>query len=389
MTDRQPRLVHLTTTDISLALLLQPQLEAFAAAGYDVIAMSAPGPYTDRLQREGLRHEPVHHFTRRMAPHEDLLAFRELRRVLRRLAPDIVHTHNPKPGVFGRLAARSVRVPAIVNTVHGLYALPEDGALKRRVVYSLERAAARCSHVELVQNVEDIPVLAKLGIREPKVRLLGNGIDLRRFDATAAAPARAQFRAELGIDDDVVVVGAVGRLVAEKGLRELFEAARHVNDVHAATAFVVVGPADLDKGDAITQRELDDASASAHIRFLGERTDVERFYAAMDVFVIASWREGFSRSGMEAAAMGVPVVATDVRGCRQVVDDGLTGLLVPVRQPEALAAAISRLVTDPEERARMGRAGVVKARREFDQQRVIDITLAAYDELLARRPVAS
>ena len=155
----RPTLIHLTTTDISLALLLQPQLKAFANAGYDVIGMSAPGPYVAGLADDGVRHEPVAHFTRRMAPHHDALAFAELRRRFRRLRPDIVHTHNPKPGVLGRLAARGARVPAVVNTVHGLYALPTDRAAKRWVVYALERVAVRiCRPASASKRVRSMPL---------------------------------------------------------------------------------------------------------------------------------------------------------------------------------------------------------------------------------------
>ena len=385
MSRARPVLVHLTTTDISHALLLQPQLRAFADAGFDVVAMSAPGPYVAGLERDGIRHVPVRHFTRRMAPHHDALAFVELRRAFRQLRPDIVHTHNPKPGVLGRVAARAARVPGVVNTVHGLYALPSDGAVKRTVVYNLERVAARCSDAELVQNPEDIPVLARLGIHGPKVRLLGNGIDLARFDGRAAGAARADVRRELEIADDTVVVGTVARLVVEKGYRELFTAARALASEMPNVVFLAIGPFDTDKSDAITTAEMDDVARHSNLRFLGERHDVERLYAAMDVFVIPSWREGFSRSGMEAAAMGLPMIASDVRGCRQVVDDDVTGVLVPVRRADALTNAIRRLAADTAARTSMGAAGMEKARREFDQQRVIDITLATYADVQARR----
>ena len=386
---RRPTLIHLTTTDITLAWLLQPQLKAFVDEGYDVIGMSAPGPYVDELTRDGIRHVPLEHFTRRMAPQHDALALGELRREFRRLQPDIVHTHNPKPGVLGRLAARSARVPAVVNTVHGLYALPSDRALKRWLVYGLERAAARFSDAELVQNVEDIPVLHRLGIRAPKVRLLGNGIDLSQFNAAAAGADRAAVRAELDIDDATIVVGTVGRLVAEKGYRELFAAARRLQETSPNVQLLIIGPTDADKHDAISVEERREAEATAGVRFLGERRDVERLYAAMDVFVIASWREGFSRSGMEAAAMGLPVIATDVRGCRQVVEHERTGLLIPVRDPDAIAAAVRRLAENADLRRTMGEAGVELARREFDQRRVIDITLATYADVLGREPVPS
>lgn len=383
MTRDRPRIVHVTTTDISLALLLQPQLEAFAAAGYEVIGVSAPGPYVPDLERAGIRHEPVAHLTRRMSPWHDAAAVVELRRAFRRLQPDIVHTHNPKPGVFGRLAARTASVPAVVNTVHGLYALPTDGRLKRGLVYALERIAARASDAEFVQNPEDVEVLARLGIHAPKVRLLGNGIDLARFDAGRGADERAGVRAELGLRDSDIVVGTVGRLVAEKGYREIFDAAqvlaRHEPDV----VVVVVGPDDADKSDALPRTELERAE-QAGVRFFGERRDVERVYAAMDIFLLASWREGFSRSGMEAAAMGLPIVATDVRGCRQVVDAGRSGLLIDVRDSSAIVEAVRRLTGDPALRQKMGAAGVEKAANEFDQQQVIDTTLETYAALLAR-----
>ena len=121
------------------------------------------------------------------------------------------------------------------------------------------------------------------------------------------------------------------------------------------------------------------------MRFLGMRDDVEDLYAAMDLYVLASCREGFPRSAMEAAAMGLPIVATDIRGCRQVVDDGVNGLLVPVRAPARLADAIAHVATDSQRRAAMGRASREKALKEFDDRRCIDITLAVYDDLLRRR----
>ena len=119
-----------------------------------------------------------------MAPGHDVLAIGELVRLFRRLRPDIVHTHNPKPGLYGRLAARIAGVPVIVNTVHGLYATPEDSGPRRAVVYSLERAASLCSQAELVQNPEDLAVLSRLGVPEDKLVLLGNGVDLGRFAAS-------------------------------------------------------------------------------------------------------------------------------------------------------------------------------------------------------------
>jgi glycosyltransferase involved in cell wall biosynthesis len=380
----RPVLVHLTTVDMSLALLLLPQLVAFRDAGYDVIGVSAPGGHVATLDAHGIRHVPLTRSTRAADVRADLATAREFAQLCRRLAPDIVHTHNPKPGVYGRVGARLSRVPIVVNTVHGLYAQLSDRLAKRAVVYGLERVAASCSDAELVQNPEDLPVLRKLRIPDRKLHLLGNGVDLRRFDPSRSADQRALVRAELGIGEDEVLVGLVGRLVAEKGYRDVFDAVRRLRETRPSVRFVVVGPAEPDKSDAITSAELD-AAAEAGVVFLGMRDDVERLYAAMDLYVLASHREGYPRSAMEAAAMGLPIVATDIRGCRQVVDDGVTGRLVPVRAPERLAEAIARLADDPARRRAMGEAAGSKAAREFDVRRQIDITLGVYEQLLARR----
>lgn len=386
MTPVRPRLLHLTTADISLVLLLGPQLRAFAEAGYDVIGAAAPGSHRHEVEALGVRFEPVAHATRAMAPVQDLLALVELVRMFRRLRPLIVHTHNPKPGWYGRLAARLAGVPVVVNTVHGLYATPEDRPGRRRLVYGLERLAARFSDAELVQNPEDVDTLRAIGVPSAKVHLLGNGIDLTRFDPEALDEAQVgSLRRELagGSDDvvDAVVVGVVGRLVWEKGLREAIEAAGLLRSSHPRVRVVVVGPLDPDKADGLGADDLARAGRATRIRFAGERRDMEVVHACFDVFMLATHREGFPRAAMEAAAMGVPAVATDVRGCRQVVDDGVTGLLVPVGDAAALARAVGVLADDEDRRRAMGAAARERALSHFDQQDVIDTTLSTYARL--------
>ena len=242
-----------------------------------------------------------------------------------------------------------------------------------------------------MQNPEDLLVLQKLGVRREKLTLLGNGIDLDRFDpARVDVATAAMLRHEVGAGPDDVVCGVVGRLVWEKGYRDFFNAATQLRRRIPHLKFVVLGPSDPRKRDAVTDVDLRRAEAEANIRFLGLRDDIAALYAAMDLYALASRREGWPRSAMEAAAMRLPIVATDIRGCRQVVEHGVTGILVPARDAEALADAIESLARDPGARQRMGRAAQRKARREFDQQRVIDITLGVYERLVrcgtGRRP---
>jgi glycosyltransferase involved in cell wall biosynthesis len=387
-----PTVVHVATVDVSLEKLLGPQLEAIAAAGYRVIGVSAPGQYVEALSRRGIEHVPLAHATRAMAPLEDVRAVAELVALLRRIRPSIVHTHTPKPSIYGRMAARLAGVPVIVNTVHGLYAQPEDRWPKRFAVYGAERLAATCSQAELVASPEDLDTLSRLRVPADRLVLLnaGLGIDLDRFDPnTVTAADRAAARRELGADaDEDVVVGVVARLVREKGYPELFDATARLRGRHPRLRVAAIGPDEPDKADALTEADRRTAREIG-IRFLGARDDVARLYAGMDILVLASHREGFPLTPMEAAAMGVPVVATDIRGCRQVVDDGTTGLLVPVGDPVALAAAIERLAMDPAERRRLGTAARRKAEDSFDQGRCIDITLATYERLLVRAGLAA
>ena len=374
----RPLLVHLTTTDMSLDWLLGPQLAAFQEAGYDVVGMSAPGPHVPHLEQLGVRHEPLPSFTRSNDPFQDMRGFAELVRALRRLRPDILHTHNPKPGILGRIAGRLTGVPLVVNTQHGLYAQPDDTLLRRTAVYGAERFAAAFGHLELVQNEEDVRTLVEtLRVPARKVRLLGNGIDLARFrqgDETRAA--RDRIRSEWGIEPDQIVCGMVGRLVAEKGVAEILEVTERLSS-ETDVRLVWIGPTESDKSDAVDAADLARATESG-LLLTGPRTDMPECYAAFDLFVTASWREGFPRCVMEAAAMGLPTIATDIRGNRQAVRDDMTGVVIPVRNPDRLGAAILELARDPQRRARLGAGARTLARSEFDQQRVIDRTLAAY-----------
>jgi glycosyltransferase involved in cell wall biosynthesis len=388
----RPTVVHLATVAMSLEGLLGSQLEAIAAAGYHVIGVSAPGPHVEALARRDIEHVPLAHATRSVAPFEDVRALGELVGLFRRLGPTIVHTHTPKPSIYGRIAARLARVPIVVNTVHGLYALPDDPWPKRAVVYGLERLAATCSQAELVASPEDLRTLRRLGVPTERLVLLdaGLGIDLDRFDPRAVtASERATARRELGAtDDDDVVVGVVARLVREKGYPEIFEAAARLRARCPNVRVAAIGPEEPDKADALTAADRR-AAEHAGVRFLGGRDDVVKLYGGMDIFVLASHREGFPLTPMEASAMGVPVIATDIRGCRHVVEDGTTGVLVPVGDAAALAATIERMATDSIERHRLGTAARRKALESFDQQRCIERTLATYERLLVRSGLAA
>lgn len=381
------RIAHQTTTDLSLRFLVLPQLLAVAAAGDESVGISGPGIYVDDLVALGIRHIALPTSTRGMSLRADVAAAATLWQVLRQEDFQVLHTHNPKPGIYGRLLARMAGVPHVVNTVHGLFATEDDRWLRRSLVYAVEVLAARFSHAELIQNPEDLALLSRLPFYpRRRARLLGNGVDLERFDCRHFANGvRDELRRQLDIEDGQVAVGMVGRLVAEKGYPEFFAAARQLGPEYVVFA---VGPSDPEKADALPPDLLADAVASG-VRLLGMRTDVESLYACLDVFVLPSHREGFPRAAMEAAAMSLPVVATDIRGCRQVVEHGVNGLLVPLGDVAALTDAIRTIGSDMALAQQMGKAGRHKAEAEFDEREVVERVMSTYAKLQAVHAAAT
>lgn len=371
-TGRQLRVAHLTTVDMSLALLLGTELTVDIESGLDTFGISAPGPYVGRVEALGVTHVALPSLTRSWRPRDDARAALELAAVLRRVRPDVLHTHNPKTGVLGRVLGRLSRVPVVVNTCHGLWADAADRAAKRIAVYGTEAVAATFSDVELYQNAVDAQTL-RPWVRARTVRVVGNGTDLKCFAPDDVM--RKQIRSELGVHDHEVLVGGVGRLVAEKGINEYAAAARALG---SRAVFVWVGPDDRAKPDAIT-------SDAAGVRFLGERSDMAAVYNALDVFALPSYREGFSRSAMEAAACGTAMVLSDIRGCREIGRDGAELLLVPPRDSCSLTSAVRRLVDDQALRSRLAEAARRRALSSFDQRRIAEASLAAYASVSVRK----
>lgn len=381
------RVAHVTTIDVTLRNLLLAQLVALRGEGFEVTGISAPGPFVRDLTAAGIRHIEWPHATRSWNPRADARAFFELVGIFKRERFDLVHTHNPKPGVLGRLAARAAGTPCIANTVHGLYATPDDRLRKRLPVLAAERAAARCSHIELYQSEEDLVWARRIGlVSTEQSALLGNGCDLTRLNPSNVDAARIEgLRSELGVAPGDVMVVSIGRLVAEKGFRELFSAAAQVRKESPRARFVIVGPADPDKADSLPAAELD--AAREHVVLAGWREDIPDLLAAADIFVLPSWREGMPRSAIEAAAMELPLVLTDIRGCREVARDGIEGMIVPVRSPNALAEAINRLAGNPQLRTRMGAAARRRALELFDEQRVANEVVGHTRRLIEARGI--
>jgi glycosyltransferase involved in cell wall biosynthesis len=362
------RVAHLTTVDMSLALLLAPELAADVEEGFEVFALSAPGPYVAEVEALGVAHVAIPSLTRQWDVRADARAARELWRALRRLDLDVLHTHTPKAGVLGRVLGRLVGVPVVVDTCHGLWVREGDPWPKRAAVLAVEAAASQFADAELYQNADDREAM-RWAVPEHRGRVVGNGVDLDlfRFDPEGRAHARAQ----LGVGEAAGLVGGVGRWVAEKGTAELGAAARALR---RRARFVWVGP-------------VEEVGGEAGGDLLGPRPrdQMAAFYSALDVFVLPSHREGFSRSAMEAAACGRPMVLADIRGCREVGEHGRHLLLVPPGDAAALTEAVRTLIDDAGLRARLGAAAEARAREAFDQRAVARASVETYRSVAARK----
>ena len=325
------RIAHVTTVDISVHYLLLAQLLALRDAGFEVTAVSAPGPWVAGL--EEIRHLPLGTPARVPGTPAQMPGRRvRLIRLFRRERFDLVHTHNPKPGVLGRVAARVASVPRVMNTVHGLYATPEDRLRRRAPVLAAEWIAARFSDLELYQSAEDLAWARRYIWFVEVARSTWGTASISAFTPSWARRTGAKLRAGLGIGEDELVVGTVGRMVRRRATASCSRREdRALPDPERAVPGrrgVRPGQGGRHHGEAI-ERARDD------FVFTGWREDVADLMALMDVFVLPSWREGLPRSAIEAAAIGLPQVLTDIRGCREVVRDGVEGFLVPVRDPAA------------------------------------------------------
>jgi glycosyltransferase involved in cell wall biosynthesis len=382
----EPKVAHVATVDLALRYLLLGQMQSLRQAGYDVVGISSPGKEIDAVEAVGLRHVAVP-MSRKFTPLADLVSLWRLFRVMSRERFTIVHCHNPKPGLLGQLAARFARVPVVINTLHGFYFHEHMTPWRRRFYITMEKIAARCSDVILSQNQEDVRTAVRERIcTQAKIKFLGNGIDVRRFDRSRIDRQELVLkRAEIGLPPSAPVVGFVGRLVREKGVLELLQAAREIVRRVPEAHFLFVGPFDFERRDALNGDVALAHGIADHCVFTGLRNDMPALYALMDVFVLPSHREGFPRSALEACSMGVPCVVTEVRGCRETVAHRENGLLVPRGDVTALAEAILEILTDRDKARQMGARGRQMALERFDERLVFDKVRTEYARLLARK----
>ncbi len=336
--------------------------------------------FVDRLEAAGLPVVIVP-MRRGIHPLSDLRDHVRLSQLMRRSRYDVVHTHSSKAGVLGRLGAWRSGVPVVVYTPNAFAFLGAPNRWLRWLYYSSERWLGRQTTDALICVSQSERMLAKKQAIAPADRLvlIENAIEATPF-APDTDPVRAKHA--LGLDADRLLVGYVGRLVRQKGIEYLIEAARRVVAEVPGAQFLLVGEGELDRA---LHQEVYKYCLTDRVLLTGYRTDIPQLLAAMDIFVLPSLYEGLPYTLMEAMAAGRAVIAADVGGNRDLVQDGETGVLVPPKDAAALAAAVIRLLTAPAERDRLGGAALAAARARPTPEEMTRRVIELYLRLLERK----
>ncbi len=328
---------------------------------------------------------------RTVSPFLDLYSIAFLWRLCRRIRPDIVHTFDAKPGVWGRLAARWAGVPVVIGTIPGLgslYARENLSTRLLRAIYQpLQTWVSHFSDLTTFQNHDDAQRFIAAGVVDKqKTKIIaGSGVPTNVYSPSQVSEtARMKLKRELGIESNDQVVTMISRVIRTKGVLEFMAAAREINARHSNVRFLLIGPADDQSLDRLTAAELDQLQAS--VIWPGRRDDVPIVLAISDLFVFPSaYPEGIPRVLLEAASMGLPLITTNSPGCKEVVEHNVNGLLVPVHDPAALAQAILFFIEQPEICKRFGQMSRRLAVERFDLALIAEQTQTMYQQLLAKR----
>ena len=353
--------------------------------GDDVTLITGPaeGPEGDlfaRAEARGLKVEVMPELVRAVRPRTDLAAYRELRRSIRRLKPDVVHTHSSKAGIVGRAAAWDERVRAVVHTIHGLPFGPSESALKNRLYIALERWAARRCHaiVSVCDAMTEQALAAGVG-RPEQYRTVYSGMDV---DAFLNPPRpRDEVRRELGLEPDEVAFATVARLFERKGHDDILHAAPSVLAANPRVRFVFIGDGILRDRLAADAQALGVGHA-IHFTGLVPPDAIPSLLGGVDAVVHPSLREGLARVLPQALLVGRPVISYDVDGAKEVVLPE-TGILLPPRDIPGLTAAILWLAGDPALRDQMGQAGRARFADQFRHETMVRQLRSLYERLLA------
>ena len=344
------KLIRITTAPMALKYLLKGQMSFMSKNGFDVITISADGQeLNDVIESEKCKHFIVP-FTRKITIIKDLYATYKLYRILIREKPDIVHTHTPKAGIVGMLASYFARVPARLHTVAGL-PLVETTGFKRFILNYVEQLTYRCSTMVYPNSfgLKEI-ILKNRFTTKNKLKIIGNGssngIDTSYFDPELFFSLENNtLKSELGVESNDFVFIFVGRVVSDKGINELVEAFDRFCILEQDIKLLIVGPLE-DELDPLNKQTKLLINNNDKIILAGYQNDVRPYFAISDSLVFPSYREGFPNVVMQAGAMGLPSIVSDINGCNEIIVNNINGLIIGVKSVQTIYDAMIKITSD-------------------------------------------
>lgn len=375
----KPKIIKAANVPSSLNVFFKGMLKRMSE-DYNVIALSSPGKALDAIQeREGVRTKAIP-IERRPAIWKDLQSLFRLIKFFREEKPDIVHSMSAKAGMLCMIAAKIARVPHRVHSFTGL-AFPTAKGLSRIILKTTERITCACGNHLLPEGEGVKRDLINNHITNKELRVIGNGnirgIDLDYYDCTSEVRAKADTIRKL----DVFTYVFVGRFVRDKGVNELIQAMVELHNKYINTRLILIG--DFDDGkDPLNKHTIETIESSSFIENVGWKNDVRPYLAAADCFVMPSYREGFPNSVIEAGAMGLPSVVTDINGSNEIIIEGENGVIIPSHNMEKLKAAMEYMLLHDDERAAMAKNARPLVAKRYEIGYVQQCYLDFYHEIL-------
>lgn len=381
------KILHLCALGVTAEILLLPQIDYLLSRNLLVEIACSPGLEAEQMQQQGYAIHSVQ-IDRRIDPVANLASIYQLIKLFRHNQYDLVHVHTPIAAVLGRVAAKLAGVKRIIYTAHGFPFHDQSSPTEYRFYFTVEKLCAPLTDLILTQSYEDFITAQTTGLCLPnKVRYLGNGIDIDRFDRNRLDPIhQTKLRKSLGIPDTAgLIVGTIGRLTRKKGSGYLIEAAAKLLSQFPKLHILIIG-GELSTDPEPFQVELVERIRTLgienHVTLTGFREDIPELLELLDIFTLPTFtHEGLPRSIVEAMSMNLPVVATDIRGCREAVVHGKTGLIVPPQDSEKLAEALGKLLSNLDLRQVYGKAGRQRVETEYDERLVFKRLEECYQDL--------
>lgn len=371
------KLIRVSTVPISLNILIEGQLR-FLSKYYEVIGVSSPGIELDEVcKREGVRTIAVP-MNRKISLFKDFVSLMNLLVLFYKEKPYIVHSITPKAGLLSMVAAKLAGVPIRIHTFTGLI-FPTATGFKRKVLMLMDKLLAWCA-TEIIPEGEGVKKdLLYYGITKKKIQILGNGnvngIDLAHFSLDSIHKSRSQIRQSVGFALEDFVFVFVGRVVRDKGINELIAAFKEMGDNRIK--LLLVG--NLEQAlDPVSDETIEEINNNPRINFVGFQPDIREYLFASDVFVFPSYREGFPNVVMQAGAMGLPAIVTDINGSNEIIINERNGLIISVRDSKSLALAMKMMVEDGKLRNRLSANARYLIETRYKQKLVWEELLKKY-----------